>query len=518
MFNGWPINKLMKSIVILYKSQNDYQQLPLFNGKDALTLTKQAFEGIDCLKNVEIKTIEGAKSLGDVLELMCEAAKNAQAENVVFSYADCPFINKNLTEKILDAHIKYKAEYTFADGYPYGFSPEVINAGTLNILKELSKTTQNGLGQKLMDRESLFNLIKTDINSFEIETVLADTDWRLYRFAFHCGKYENYSACRSLFEVKNTDDVEELSKLASENPHIIKTVPGFYNIQICDGINADSIYLPYKSAYEAKNKLSPVNNKNNMSYENFSRLIEKINDFSKEAVIGLSAWGEPLNHPDFAKIIEKVLSYKGLSVFIETDGFNVTEEIAACLGKINENACNRTNGWKKLMVAVTMDSVTEEKYEELHGCKGLQKAKNAVEMLEKYIPGCVYPMFTRINQNEPELEAFFRFWNEKDSPSKGECIIQKYDNFAGLLPEWKPADLSPLDRNVCWHIRRDMTIYSNGDVPLCRTCLYENIGGNVFEQSLEEIWKKSDDLIKDHMNNKFNNKCGKCDEWYTFNF
>ena len=325
----------MKSIVILYKSQNDYQQLPLFNGKDALTLTKQAFEGIDCLKNVEIKTIEGAKSLGDVLELMCEAAKNAQAENVVFSYADCPFINKNLTEKILDAHIKYKAEYTFADGYPYGFSPEVINAGTLNILKELSKTTQNGLGQELMDRESLFNLIKTDINSFEIETVLADTDWRLYRFAFHCGKYENYSACRSLFEVKNTDDVEELSKLASENPHIIKTVPGFYNIQICDGINADSIYLPYKAAYEAKNKLSPVNNKNNMSYENFSKLIEKINDFSKEAVIGLSAWGEPLNHPDFAKIIEKVLSYKGLSVFIETDGFNVTEEIAACLGKIN---------------------------------------------------------------------------------------------------------------------------------------------------------------------------------------
>ena len=460
MFNGWPINKLMKSIVILYKSQNDYQQLPLFNGKDALTLTKEAFEGIDCLKNVEIKTIERAKSLGDVLELMCEAAKNAQAENVVFSYADCPFINKNLTEKILDAHIKYKAEYTFADGYPYGFSPEVINAGTLNILKELSKTTQNGLGQELMDRESLFNLIKTDINSFEIETVLADTDWRLYRFAFHCGKYENYSACRSLFEVKNTDDVEELSKLASENPHIIKTVPGFYNIQICDGINADSIYLPYKAAYEAKNKLSPVNNKNNMSYENFSKLIEKI----------------------------------------------------------NENACNRTNGWKKLMVAVTMDSVTEQKYEELHGCKGLQKAKNAVEMLEKYIPGSVYPMFTRINHNEPELEAFFRFWNEKDSPSKGECIIQKYDNFAGLLPEWKPADLSPLDRNVCWHIRRDMTIYSNGDVPLCRTCLYENIAGNVFEQSLEEIWKKSDDLIKDHMNNKFNNKCGKCDEWYTFNF
>ena len=101
----------MKSIVILYKSQNDYQQLPLFNGKDALTLTKEAFEGIDCLKNVEIKTIEGAKSLGDVLELMCEAAKNAQAENVVFSYADLPFLNVARTEKLLKSHFEYKCSY-----------------------------------------------------------------------------------------------------------------------------------------------------------------------------------------------------------------------------------------------------------------------------------------------------------------------------------------------------------------------------------------------------------------------
>jgi len=508
----------MKSIVILYDENNSYESLPLYNGKNALELTKDAFSVMDCVNADEIKTIKGPKTLTEVLESVYSEAKNAEAQNIIFSFADCPFMNKELTAEVLNFQIEYKAEYSFADGYPYGFSPEVLNIGTVNILKELSKSTQSSLSQKIMTRDSIFDLIKTDINSFEIETVLADSDWRLYRFAFHCGKKENFIACSQLFENKNTDNAEELSKLASELPGIIKTVPGFYNIQICDGINCDSVYSPYVNAYKEKNQLSPVNVKTNMSYEKFCSLTDKIAEFSGEAVIGLSAWGEPFNHPDILKFVEKVLSYKGLSVFIETDGLNVTEEIAAALGKLNAEAEPRTNGWQKIAVAVTLDSFTAEKYKELHGVDGLEKAKQSVSLLEAALAGCVYPLFNRINQNEEELESFFRFWNEKTSPSNGELIIQKYDDFAELLPPCKPADLSPLERNVCWHIRRDMTIYSNGDVPLCRTCLYKNIAGNVFEQSLEEIWKKSDDLIKDHLSGKYNEMCGKCDEWYTFNF
>ena len=104
-----------------------------------------------------------------------------------------------------------------------------------------------------------------------------------------------------------------------------------------------------------------------------------------------------------------------------------------------------------------------------------------------------------------------------------EALFQKYDDFAGKLPPCKPADLSPLDRDPCWHLRRDMTILYNGDVPACHSCWSENITGNVFNQPLEEIWHKTDVLLEMHINKNYccASKCAnceKCDEWYTFNF
>ena len=150
-------------------------------------------------------------------------------------------------------------------------------------------------------------------------------------------------------------------------------------------------------------------------------------------------------------------------------------------------------------------------------------AQDAVSLLQTALPGSVYPQFVRMNENENELEAFYRYWNEKSNPSGGNLIIQKYDDFAGSLPPCKPADLSPLERDPCWHLRRDFTVLFNGDVPVCHTCWKDNIIGNAFTQKLEEIWHKTDELLGNHINKNYCcagkcANCEKCDEWYTFNF
>lgn len=515
-----PIKNLMKTIVIFYDNDSSYAKEKIFNGKSALEMSKNWAESL----GLPAFTVNSA-SLTQLLCDMKELCTKENAETALFSFIDLPFLDKKLSEKILDSHITYKSEYTFADGYPYGFAPEALNAGTIGILAELSKTSQASLCEKPVTRDAIYNLIKIDINSFDVETVIADSDWRLLRLAFHCGTRDNFLQCKALVHAaskEDYEDVEKLSALTAKNPACLKTVPGFYNIQIAGKMNFDSIYLPYCKAYEEKNGKSALSADSDlMPFEKISLLIEKIAAFSQNAVISLSAWGQPLCHPDFIKIVEKILSYPGLSLFFETDGLGVTSDLAQSLAKVAEAAPVRTHQWQKIMIAVTLDAASESTYQKIHKNapeNAFQTAVNAVALLQNALPGCVYPQFVRMNENEAELEAFFRYWNEKSNPSGGNLIIQKYDNFAGLLPDCKPADLSPLERNPCWHLRRDFTILSNGEVPQCRACVLSGSLGNAFTQPLEEIWRKNDELLENHINRKYCEKCEKCDEWYTFNF
>jgi radical SAM protein with 4Fe4S-binding SPASM domain len=56
-------------------------------------------------------------------------------------------------------------------------------------------------------------------------------------------------------------------------------------------------------------------------------------------------------------------------------------------------------------------------------------------------------------------------------------------------------------------------------VLLCR----EDIGaehqlGNIFQEKLEEIWKRGEEYHRSHIREEYPDICSECDEYYTFNF
>ena len=515
----------MKSIVVLFDEKNKYEDEKVFAGLSAKELCLSAAKSF----GFEVRTISGCTTISELLEELDKICRESQSDSLIFSYADCLFLNKSLTLGLLDTHKDYKAEYTFAEGYPEGFAPEVLDKGTLAILNELAKTSAKETGDQKISRHSIMDIIKTDINSFEVETVLAPVDWRLFRFAFDCRKKENFIACQKLYEEFSKDisaeegfanaDPVELSKAAAKNPGILKTIPAFYNLQLAQKCQGKCSYCPYPAALKQKEGLEAAAATKIMDFNKVCTLIEQIAQYSTEAVVGLSAWGECFNHPDLLKIIEKILSFEGLSVFIEADGCSIPENFALELSKIVNAAAKRTNGWQKVMLVVSMDGFTAQTCASLRGSDfNLEKSVEAVKKLQEAIPDCVYPQFVRMNANEAELENFFRYWKEKTNASKGNFIIQKFNSFAGLLKNEEPADLSPLERNICWHLRRDLTILYNGDVPLCHSRLLDDIKGNVFEEGIPAVWEKLNDELQNHINQNYCEKCGGCDEFYTFNF
>lgn len=473
------------------------------------------------------------KTLFEEISKICRE-KDAKA---VYAFADCPFLSDCLTKELVQTHEKYVAEYTFADGYPYGFAPEIIDGGTAGILASLCANTQKELGEKLVSRDTIFAALKTDINSFEIETVLAPEDWRLYRLSFACDTREKFLACRALYEeIQNIATNEkksvgdalaemspaDLTRLAIKNESVLKTVPAFYNVQICERVVTDATYSPYSDFYKKAHGGTSHENGSFMPLEKFSALVDEISDFSEKSVISLSCWGEPLLHLQFTDFVKTVVSKSGLSVLIETDGHLVTEELCKKIKSICDEAASGDGGFAdgsfgKIIWIVTLDAFTEETYKRLRVANAphvaevtLANASKSVAILSKYFAGNVYPQMTRLDTNEHELESFYRFWSDKNSPSGGKIIIQKYDSFCGILPDRKPADLSPIGRKPCWHLRRDMNILCDGNVPRCHEFYSSNIVGNVFEESVEQVWKK--------MNLTEIEECKKCDEYYTYNF
>ncbi len=459
---------------------------------------------------------------------IASALKKHGFESAIVSWADTPFLNEKLTRDLVEMHEKYAAEYSFADGFPYGLAPELIESGTASILSELSKNTLKGEGEKSIDREAIFSVMRLDINSFEVETLISDEDYRLLRFSFDAGSKINFLSCRNLYEEAEKQKVDlsdayELSNLASRSPSVMQTLPAFYNIQISSKFN-------HKYSYSLESIGKNPAPKDFMPLSDFKKILSQIRNFSENAVISLSAFGEPLLNPEFLQFAIEVINQKDdshkISLLIETDGLLVTEELAQKIAECAKSKNAEVN-W-----IIYIDAVEKSMYARLHNCdeSHFEKALSAIPLLEKHFEGHVYPQFMRLKTSEPQLESFYRFWKEKESPSKGELIIQKYNSVCGTLPDLKPADLSPVNRIPCWHLRRDLTILADGSVPFCFQLAFPENAGNILSEGIEKVWGRFGQVLKNHLEllcslnsgksepKSADNKCGICDESYTFNF
>ena len=121
-------------------------------------------------------------------------------DNLFYYYGDCPLLDKKLTEEMFGDHINYYAEYTFADGYPYGLTPEILD---VNILEALTLLAQNQKDK--IDRNTIFDIVKKDINSFELETKISEKDVRLLRVSLTCDSKRNVITSYSIHYTKLYD-------------------------------------------------------------------------------------------------------------------------------------------------------------------------------------------------------------------------------------------------------------------------------------------------------------------------
>ncbi|MDR2096440.1 MAG: spiro-SPASM protein [Treponema sp.] len=461
------------------------------------------------------------KSLLDAL-----ASLSGGYDLTYFAWADAPFLDTALADAIAARHCRYAAEYSYAEGWPYGFAPEVLSPGTAGILSKIAGSDGP------VERDSLFQVLQKDINAFDIEMEISPVDLRSYRLSLTADTKRNLLLCTRFAQaarnragndnagsdvgIPRAADAEALIK---DNQELLRTLPAYYNIQVAGPCAQTCTFCPYPRFGGAGEKPA-ADPAGFMDAGLFGELLDKIAAFSGDAVISLSLWGEVGLHPRKLDLIGAVLDRPSLSLVIETSGISWKDEELSAAAALAAEACKGERTIAPLSWIVSLDAKTPDYYRQVRG-PGYAEAHACVKKLMELCPADTYVQAVRMKGFEDEIEQFYRSWKE----AGGQVIIQKYDHFCRILPAKTASDLSPVKRRPCWHLLRDMTVLLDGQVPCCREDLgalqgrsVKPVWGNVFSQSLEAIWEQGGEPYREHCRGEYGLLCAECDEYYTYNF
>ncbi len=425
-------------------------------------------------------------------------AETGDSENIFYFYGDTPLVDLSIAERMYKNHLQYFATYTFADGYPFGMAPEILLKSVFSQLKTLA-----GKNQIKISRQSIFELIQKDINSYDIETEISSIDQRMLRVSLSSDTKRNFNQlCRIIEELQSESKAgeEAIVNILEKKQELLRTEPSFINVQITGGCPQACSYCPYPSFGG-----DIINRTDEMAIEQWKMILQKVKSFSDDAVFSISMWGEPGMHSNIFGVVQELLKIDKFSLIIETSGVGWDHDV---LKSISEIADGRID-W-----ILSLDAQNPDSYKELRG-EGWEEANRTALYLHDLFRDNLYIQSVRMENQEEYLEKFYRSWKEKGF----NVIIQKHDHFCGVLPDLRVTDLSPVKRFPCWHIKRDLNILLDGTVPMCREDLKVEHGlGNIFNDELSLIWENGKGLYLDHLSGSYPKICSECDEYYTYNF
>jgi spiro-SPASM protein len=445
----------------------------------------------------------------DVRSLLDALAVQSQGYDLVYyAWADCPFLDPILAEAVMKRHLRYAAEYSYADGWPYGFSPELLTPAAASVLRGLA-----GDDAGPVERDTLFTVLQKDINSFDIETELSPQDLRNHRLILASDCKRNSLLINRLYDA-GLRTAADAAAIVQSSPELLRTLPAFYSIQTTGACPQECSHCPYPKMPLPSGARSVLERQDAMALGRFEELLDKIVDFSGDGVIDLSLWGEISLHPQAEALIHAVLARPGLALIVETSGIGWERSLLGRLAETAAKAAPRANHMAPLSWIVSLDAEDPERYREIRG-EGYAEAKACAAVLLDLFPADAYVQSLRIKGQEDDLEQFYRSWKARTP----HVIVQKHDDFCGFLPILKAGDLSPIKRQPCWHLMRDMSILLDGSVPLCREDVQGiRMLGNAFADPLEALWSRGESVYAAHAGGEYPSLCAECDEYYTFNF
>jgi spiro-SPASM protein len=396
---------------------------------------------------------------------------------------------------MLAEHLRFSFDYTYPENLPKGLLPEILSSDAAALIRQ---TLPENFP---LFRENVRECFEKDVSSYDSNIFVTDSRIARYRVDFTPGSDQDALVMRDILAAEGPDrTIGGIEEAIRRDPGLIRRAPAFYEIELT-GIRESGVDF-------IGNRMQ---DRGAMPLSTFALALASAERLSGNPVVSLGLYGEPLLHPDFDGILDEMRKYPRFRFLVESRGLSGPSKNA-------QKALELPNV-EFLVDLSAAESPTFEVFKRPLDPAVPFEALSAVEERVKALEpkDRVYIQFTRTPRNEQDLMRFYDKWRDYGD----RIVIRKPDTFGGLLDGSRVVDLSPVERQYCYHLQRDIVIRADGTVPLCRqdfNC--ENPAGNLLKDSLEACWKNMQTAYNAHWNGDFSHPaiCAKCDEWWIFNF
>ncbi|MBI3394273.1 MAG: spiro-SPASM protein, partial [Spirochaetia bacterium] len=275
-------------------------------------------------------------------------------------------------------------------------------------------------------------------------------DLRQYRLDFSTSSPRAARLASDCLRIRPDLKFADMHTFLREHPEVLRPVPSYFEVELTTRCGSKPAFWPsVRPATDIDLPLAMA-----------EKLNKEIRDASwpGDATVALGGLGDPLLHPDFTAVARTFLENPNVGrLYVETFGDTLVPEFVRQLENLP--------GSDKLHVIVRLSTLDRVRYRQIYGTDHLLEALANLEAIEKAPPAfTVYVEMVRMTDVEDEIGRYYdRF---EKSPLR--IIIQKFNRYVDQLPEKRVSDLTPLHRDFCWHLARDMYVTAEGKIPLCR--------------------------------------------------
>ncbi|NIZ46631.1 spiro-SPASM protein [Entomospira nematocerorum] len=490
----------MTTIAIIDKREfSSYAQSPWYKYSNTLEAVREKLSFVDSIYTLGYSDadllIPQESSLHEIISVIHQMI--TEPCWIIYADAQAPLCDSHLLQEMIETSKKYHVQYHFAEGYPKGWSFPIIDSRILPLLLPLAMSSL--IPHQDASSNFFFEIMRPNLNDFDIETTLSPKDLRLLRIDLRRNNKSNNTICHKFYD-NGLTTTEALMEQSSQLVTLSMGLPAYYNFQISSDCPQKCLYCPYPT-------MKTFNNHYMIDVSSFTLLLDKIVAFSGEAIIGLSLLGEPSLHPEFPHIMKSVLAHPSLKLHIETSGIGWKEESLTTLTELDPT---------RFSLIVSLDGHNSHEYKQVRGDQFSEVQQFIDKILQiESLKNSIWIQRMRINELEDGLQLFYQTMKKRHP----QLIIQKYHDYAGTLDKNLQIDLSPIHRHPCWALKREISIYPDGTIHLCRVDIYaQHILGNIYHNTLEEIWHNIQEIFLQHANHIYPPICQNCEEYYIYTF